>query len=530
MEAPPDPAPLAAAEALAPAPLRAPEVARLREEQEKVVASCRESVQHWKKVDDDYCALQERLGTLPDKLSYNVMVPFGPFAFMPGKLVHTNEVTVLLGDNWFAKCSAKQAVGLVEHRKAHVRRTIEDLKKVMQNFESRVEFTEDLQKMSDAAGDIVDIREEVKSDYEFKAKHRIAHKPHSKPKTSARAEAEFSDGVKAEAPLADEALWARLEELERREALLGELDSEPGPVTANGEDALSSEEEKGEQSGEVHGPRPGAPAPGRCDGDAADPGLLSGRVNGHAHCSVNGLSSYHSDEEEDDEEDEEDDGDDSEPVHHAPGAGRGSVPTIHFSHTVEPKRVRINTGKNTTLKFSEKKEEAKRKRKNSCGGGHPAPELPTIRTPADIYRVFVDLVNGEYVPRKSILKSRSRENSVCSDTSESSAADLEERRGPLRGLSWEEAAGGDASESILEEGQESRPHSPAPPAGPPEVQAFSGAVIEKDVRPPCSAPRPAGAPPLLPPIPERKEVLSEASEAVTKRVSKFKAARLQQKN
>lgn len=49
-------------------------------------------------------------------------------------------------------------------------------------------------------------------------------------------------------------------------------------------------------------------------------------------------------------------------------------------------QVRINTGKNTTLKFSEKKEEAKRKRKNSCGGGHPGPELPTIRTPADVYR------------------------------------------------------------------------------------------------------------------------------------------------
>lgn len=30
--------------------------------------------------------------------------------------------------------------------------------------------------------------------------------------------------MKAEAPLANEALWARLEELERREALLGELD------------------------------------------------------------------------------------------------------------------------------------------------------------------------------------------------------------------------------------------------------------------------------------------------------------------
>lgn len=43
-------------------------------------------------------------------------VPFGSLAFMPGKLVHTNEITVLLGDNWFAKCSAKEAQKLVTHR------------------------------------------------------------------------------------------------------------------------------------------------------------------------------------------------------------------------------------------------------------------------------------------------------------------------------------------------------------------------------------------------------------------------------
>lgn len=48
-------------------------------------------------------------------LSYK-QVPFGPLAFMPGKLVHTNEVTALLGDNWFAKCSAKQAQKIVDHR------------------------------------------------------------------------------------------------------------------------------------------------------------------------------------------------------------------------------------------------------------------------------------------------------------------------------------------------------------------------------------------------------------------------------
>ncbi|XP_032105069.1 unconventional prefoldin RPB5 interactor 1 isoform X2 [Sapajus apella] len=460
VETPSDPAPpsaSASAAAPAPVPLRAPDVARLREEQEKVVTNCQEKIQHWKKVDNDYNALRERLSTLPDKLSYNVMVPFGPFAFMPGKLVHTNEVTVLLGDNWFAKCSAKQAVGLVEHRKEHVRKTIEDLRKVMKNFESRVEFTEDLQKMSDAAGDIVDIREEIKCDFEFKARHRIAHKPHSKPKTSDTFEADIANDMKSKDLLADKELWARLEELERQEELLGELDSKPDTVIANGEDTTSSEEEKEDHNTNVNVMHQvtDSHTPASCHTDVARSEPFSGRLNSQLNCSVNGSSSYHSDDDDDDDDngddDDVDDDDDGDNGREVLGVGDNSIPTIYFSHTVEPKRVRINTGKNTTLKFSEKKEEAKRKRKNSTGSGHSAQELPTIRTPADIYRAFVDVVNGEYVPRKSILKSRSRENSVCSDTSESSTAEFDERRGILRSISCEEATCSDTSESILEE-------------------------------------------------------------------------------
>ncbi|XP_004858839.1 unconventional prefoldin RPB5 interactor 1 isoform X2 [Heterocephalus glaber] len=502
MEPPPDPHPPASAAA----PLRAPEVARLCEEQEKVVTNCQEKIQHWKKVDDDYNALQERLSTLPDKLSYNIMVPFGPFAFMPGKLVHTNEVTVLLGDNWFAKCSAKQAVGLVEHRKEHIRKTIDDLKKVMKNFESRVEFTEDLQKMSDAAGDIVDIREEIKSDFEFKGKQRIAHKPHSKPKTSDIFEADFANDVKSKDFLPDKELWTRLEELERQEELLGELDSKPDTVITNGEDTTSSEEEKEDQNTNVNVMHQVTDSliPSSCLKGVVSSELFRGQVNSKLNCSVNGSDSYHSneDEEKEEEEDDDDGGSDNENDHDASGVGDHSVPTIYFSHTVEPKRVRINTGKNTTLKFSEKKEEAKRKRKNSSGSGHSAHELPTIRTPADIYRVFVDVVNGEYVPRKSILKSRSRENSVCSDT----------------------------SESILEEEPQEENHQkkPLPSSGAPE--AFSGTVIEKEFLSSSLTPHPAIAHPVLPTIPERKEVLSEAAEETAKRVSKFKAARLQQKS
>jgi unconventional prefoldin RPB5 interactor 1 len=52
-----------------------------------------------------------------------------------------------------------------------------------------------------------------------------------------------------------------------------------------------------------------------------------------SHCSTNGSGSYYSDEDEDDG-DGDSDGDTS-------GAGENSVPTIYFSHTVEPKRVCI---------------------------------------------------------------------------------------------------------------------------------------------------------------------------------------------
>ena len=35
---------------------------------------------------------------------------------MPGKLIHTNEILVLLGDNWFAEMSAKQSCEVIDRR------------------------------------------------------------------------------------------------------------------------------------------------------------------------------------------------------------------------------------------------------------------------------------------------------------------------------------------------------------------------------------------------------------------------------
>ncbi|KAK7070848.1 uri1, prefoldin-like chaperone [Halocaridina rubra] len=69
-----------------------------------------------KKFRDDYVHLRKRLKTLPDKTSHEAMIPLGPLAFMPGRLIHTNEILVLLGDNWFVERSAKEAVEIVNRR------------------------------------------------------------------------------------------------------------------------------------------------------------------------------------------------------------------------------------------------------------------------------------------------------------------------------------------------------------------------------------------------------------------------------
>uniref|UniRef100_A0A3P8VGU2 URI1 prefoldin like chaperone n=1 Tax=Cynoglossus semilaevis TaxID=244447 RepID=A0A3P8VGU2_CYNSE len=474
-------------------------VVRLREEHKKVTVDT-------KKLSDDYEALNERLETLPDQLSYDVMVPFGPLAFMPGKLVHTNELTVLLGDNWFAKCSAKQAQKIIGHRMEHVKGELDALSKTLKNFEARVGFAKDLESISANQGDYVDIREDMKcSDTPTtKVRQRIAHKPNSKPKLDAildvkEEDEEIDEDDTAEGSrkgiLSEEELWARLDELEKLEKLEEEQDRLSDNPDINGEDTSSSSSEE-EKEGEA------------VNGVSLKPSWSS---------VPNSIALPVIDRKE--EEDEEKEGD--------------CLPTIFFSHTVEPKKVRINTGKNTTLKFSERKEQKehiKRKKKNGHTNGHSHHELHKITTPADIYRYvsFVDVRNGEPVPRKSILKSRSRENSVCSDTSESSTADFEERRVMGRSFSHDEATYSDTSDGITEE--DSPTTIPLHP--PSRFEAFSGTVIEKDPMP-SAVPHLTIAPPALPTIPERKqeEVATDVAlpQQIPKKVSKFKAARLQQK-
>lgn len=51
-----------------------------------------------------------------EKLKVPALIPIGNRILFKGELIHTNEVTVALGADYFVKCSIKQAEILRQHR------------------------------------------------------------------------------------------------------------------------------------------------------------------------------------------------------------------------------------------------------------------------------------------------------------------------------------------------------------------------------------------------------------------------------
>ena len=66
-----------------------------------------------RRFDDEYADLQRVVRELPEKTSHDIMVPFTDVAFFPGRLIHTNELTVLLGSDLYAERSASQTLEII---------------------------------------------------------------------------------------------------------------------------------------------------------------------------------------------------------------------------------------------------------------------------------------------------------------------------------------------------------------------------------------------------------------------------------
>lgn len=93
-------------------------ISRLIEKQEEELETITKRIELYSKYKDDYDELKKLINTMQDKVKYPHRIPIAGsrLAFVQGNIIHTNEVTVLLGDNIFALRSAKQATQIVDRR------------------------------------------------------------------------------------------------------------------------------------------------------------------------------------------------------------------------------------------------------------------------------------------------------------------------------------------------------------------------------------------------------------------------------
>ncbi|KAJ1980844.1 hypothetical protein H4R35_000953 [Dimargaris xerosporica] len=114
----------------------------------------------------EYRAVDQALATLPLETSYDAFIPLGSLAFMPGRLVHTNEVLILLGDNWFVERSASQARAMAQRRIQYVQDNLDKVQAHIQALTQRLHLTTGLNQMhteqfNEDGDPIVDIVERV---------------------------------------------------------------------------------------------------------------------------------------------------------------------------------------------------------------------------------------------------------------------------------------------------------------------------------------------------------------------------------
>lgn len=207
------------------------QIKRLQEEHHKGLQACKEKITKWEKFKVDYEALKERLSTLPDSLSYDVTVPFGNSAFTKGKIVHTNEITVLLGDNWFVEVSAKQAVGIASRRIAHCIKTLDDLNKEKQQFENWLQYIDEFS----GKEELVEIIEDYDDEREKSWKEQHAKNVQSYRQQLAR-ERKYSEDTNGTSET-DEDYLDKLSKLELKEG----IDSDRSTIDCS-DDGSHSEE------------------------------------------------------------------------------------------------------------------------------------------------------------------------------------------------------------------------------------------------------------------------------------------------
>lgn len=133
---------------------------RLLEKQQEELDSIDRKIELWTSYKKDYQQLKTLINNMKDKVRHQFEVPVAgsKLALVPGHIIHTNEITVLLGNNYFALRSSKQANDIIDRRLANVddmlnksqeakKKTEDWLKAASEHKRDREEFVEIIETM-----------------------------------------------------------------------------------------------------------------------------------------------------------------------------------------------------------------------------------------------------------------------------------------------------------------------------------------------------------------------------------------------
>ncbi|EDQ91632.1 uncharacterized protein MONBRDRAFT_23733 [Monosiga brevicollis MX1] len=103
----------------------------------RAISATEEAIRERRAIRDTYESVHTTLGELPKRVAHPIMVPFGRKAFMPGKLVHCNELTVLIGDNYFLRRTSYQTQDIIQRRLTELDKALEQLQHEMEGLQLR---------------------------------------------------------------------------------------------------------------------------------------------------------------------------------------------------------------------------------------------------------------------------------------------------------------------------------------------------------------------------------------------------------
>ncbi|RKP14918.1 hypothetical protein BJ684DRAFT_18707 [Piptocephalis cylindrospora] len=230
-------------------------------------ASVTERLSKVQEMDTAYDALIHVLGQHETNQDRKVMVPFGPLAFMPGKLIKTNEVMAHLGDQWYTPTSPRGAIKMAKRRKEELAEIIQDQGQQIKEIQDRrsiMLFDGGLtsQKRYNEEGlEIVEIREEYHSEDEEEQKAEEVKEHEEKEKTKGKKAEEDIHSITPSAITSttqpgipelseeDREILRRMEELERELEGMEEEEEEEGEYGSDEEEMSYNEEDSERQEG-----------------------------------------------------------------------------------------------------------------------------------------------------------------------------------------------------------------------------------------------------------------------------------------